>query len=298
LTETGRSRLGHARAETGDFVRRVWKKAEQDQIFFMASAIAFNVLVAIVPLALAALGIAGLIFKNIYIGDPAYRLRLAITSALPPVSTEFVLTIEKLLTDILDNSKSFTILGLVVFVWFSTRLIGTLRTALREIFDLQQERTIILGKIFDIKMVIVAGSLLALNVGVTLLITFLAKRGQDLLDVSMMNFWNRMLAHFAAFLSIWTMFLLIYRYLPIRRIQWRTAIISTTFASIMFELMKRAFALYASQPGYGALYSSLSVAAILVIWVYYTAIAFILGGEVGQVWTLRRIRRRQKERLG
>jgi membrane protein len=37
---------------------------------------------------------------------------------------------------------------------------------------------------------------------------------------------------------------------------------------------------------------------VLVIWVYYTAMAFILGGEVGQVYSLRRIRKRQKERLG
>ncbi len=298
MIEAGRSRFGHARAETGDFVRRVWNKADQDQIFFLASAIAFNVLVAIVPLALATLGIAGLIFKNIYMGDPAYRIEVAIIGALPPVSDEFVKTIRTLLTDILDNSKGFTILGILAFAWFSTRLIGTMRTALREVFDLRQERTIILGKIFDIKMVIVAGSLLALNVGVTLLITYLTNRGQALLGVTVIGFWNTFLANFAAFLSIWTMFLLIYRYLPIRRIQWRTAIISTTFASIMFEIMKRAFALYASRPGYGALYGSLYIAAILVIWVYYTAIAFILGGEVGQVWTLRRIRRRQKERLG
>jgi membrane protein len=298
LTGSGRFSFGHARAETGDFIRRVWNKADQDQIFFMASAIAFNVLVAIVPLALAALGIAGLIFRNMFFGDPAYRLQLVIINALPPVSDEFVQTINTLLTDIIDNSKSFTILGIIVFIWFSTRLIGTLRTALREIFDLQQDRSIILGKIFDMKMVIVAGSLLALNVGVTVLVTYLARRGQALLEVSVIGFWNTALANFAAFLSIWTMFLLIYRYLPARRIQWRTALISTTFASVMFEIMKRGFAMYASRPGYGALYSSLSVAAILVIWVYYTAIAFILGGEVGQVWTLRRIRRRQKERLG
>jgi hypothetical protein len=30
---------------------------------------------------------------------------------------------------------------------------------------------------------------------------------------------------------------------------------------------------------------------------YYLALAFVLGGEVGQVYALRRIRKRQKERL-
>jgi membrane protein len=298
LSPAGRSRFGHARAETGDFIRRVWNKAEQDEIFFMASAIAFNVLICIVPLALAALGIAGVIFKHIYFGDPTNNLVAYITGALPK-TRGLDETIQKLLAPILRNPKSITTVGIIGFTWFATRLIGTLRTALRNIFDLQQDRTIILGKLFDIKMVVVAGSLLALNVGVTLFIHSVVQRAEPLLNVNFtVGFWNSAIATFAAFLSIWTMFLLIYRYVPARRMSWRTAIISTTFASLLFEVMKRLFAAYATNTNYGEAYGTLKVAAVLVIWVYYTSLAFILGGEVGQVSSLRRIRRRQKERLG
>jgi len=34
---------------------------------------------------------------------------------------------------------------------------------------------------------------------------------------------------------------------------------------------------------------------IIVFWVYYAAMIFILGGEVGQVYELRRVRRLQRE---
>ena len=34
---------------------------------------------------------------------------------------------------------------------------------------------------------------------------------------------------------------------------------------------------------------------IVVFWVYYAALIFILGGEVGQVYELRRVRRLQRE---
>jgi membrane protein len=299
LIASGRSRFGHARAETGDFIRRVWNKADQDEIFFMASAIAFNVLVAIVPLALAALGIASIIFGHLYFGNPVENMTRVIEGALPDVSGQFVETIENLLTPIFQNSKGVTTIGLIGFIWFATRLIGTLRAALRNIFDLQQDRSIILGKLFDMKMVLVAGALLTLNVGVTLLVDYVAARGQDFLGVITTGFWNGFIANLTAFLSIWTMFLLIYRYVPARRISWQTAMISTTFASTLFEIMKRAFTYYASQTRYGSnIYGNLAIAAVLVIWVYYTAMAFILGGEVGQVYSLRRIRKRQKERLG
>ncbi|HEX6694194.1 MAG TPA: YihY/virulence factor BrkB family protein [Longimicrobiales bacterium] len=300
MTPAGRFSFGHARAEAGDFIRRVWNKADQDQIFFMAGAIAFNVLIAIVPLVLAALGITGLILRNSYPGAPTVVLEQAIRQALPAVSTDFINGILNPLNDIIDNSKSVTVLGITAFVWFATRLVGTLRTALREIFDLQHERSIIAGKIFDVQMVVVAGALLALSVSITVILEYIAARSRAVLDVhvSNINFWQTLYLNSFAFVSIWVMFLLIYRYLPIRRIHWRTALISTTFTSVIFEMLKRLFGLYVKSANIGALYTSLSVAAIVVIWVYYASVAFILGGEVGQVWTLRRIRRRQKERLG
>lgn len=300
MTEAGRFTFGHARAEAGDFIRRVYAKAEQDQIFFMAGAIAFNVLVAIVPLVLAAIGIAGLVLRNIYFGDTSYPVQQYLIGALPNVSTDFIQKVTGMLEGIIDRSTNFTIFGTILFVWFATRLVGTLRTALREVFDIQNERPIIIGKLFDIKMVVVAGSLLVLNVGLTLLIAFISGRSFPTIGSWSVNlgFLQTAYLNSAAFLFIWLMFLLVYRFLPVRRIQWRTALISATFTAIVFELMKYAFALYAARANYKQVYDSFWVIAVLVIWVYYASIAFILGGEVGQVWTLRRTRRRQKERLG
>ena len=40
---------------------------------------------------------------------------------------------------------------------------------------------------------------------------------------------------------------------------------------------------------------ALAAIVIVVVWVYYSAIVFILGGEVGQVFELRRTRRHQRE---
>ena len=36
---------------------------------------------------------------------------------------------------------------------------------------------------------------------------------------------------------------------------------------------------------------------VVVFWVYYAALIFILGGEVGQVYELRRVRRCSEKRL-
>ena len=39
---------------------------------------------------------------------------------------------------------------------------------------------------------------------------------------------------------------------------------------------------------YGSTYGNLIAIAVLFFWIYYGSIVFILGGEVAQVWTMRR----------
>lgn len=285
-----------AREAAGDYIRRVYSKADQDRIFFMAGAIAFNVLVAIVPLALAAIGITGMVLQHRYEEESAERLVSYLLQALPPVSDEFTRNIALRLRPLLDQSGGFTTVGIAVFVWLATRLVGTLRTALREVFDIHQDRSIIAGKLFDIQMVIVAGSLLAVNIGFTIVMQILSRFGVEFLGLRAYD--ESVIFPLVAFVSLWIMFALIYRYLPARRPQWRTAIIAATFTAVLFEALKQTFAWYVRRVDYSSTYQNFAFLVILVLYVYYMAIIFILGGEVGQVAALRRIRRRQKERLG
>ena len=94
------------------------------------------------------------------------------------------------------------------------------------------------------------------------------------------------------------MFVLIYRFLPARRIPWRIAVVSATFTSVVFELLKSAFAWYVAYIAeYRSTYGVFASIVVLIFWIYYSSVVFVLGGEVGQVYELYRIRRRQKELL-
>jgi membrane protein len=297
---SARDMLRAAGSAAGDFLRRVYEKADQDQIFFMAGAIAFNVLVAIIPLVLGALGVAGLILRFRYVADPAEPVMQYLLQALPPVSPEFVEQISNALRNVIEQATGLLGVSTLILIWVSTRLVATLRTVLREIFDIRQDRSIIAGKIFDIKMVVAAGALLAINVTVTVFVDLLGRQGATFLGIDPLwvERFTGAYARLAAFLSIWFMFLLIYRYLPARQIQWSTALIAATFTSIFFEVLKSAFTWYMTNvASYTTTYQNLATVIILYLWLYYMSIIFILGGQVAQVAALQRVRRQQKERL-
>jgi membrane protein len=99
-----------------------------------------------------------------------------------------------------------------------------------------------------------------------------------------------------ALMFITGMFFALYKFLPSRRIRWEPALVGALFTSFLFELAKQLFTAYVGSFNPGSLYAgTLYGIVIVVFWVYYAALIFILGGEVGQVYELRRTRRLQRE---
>lgn len=282
-----------------DFIRRVYQKAGEDDIFFLSGAIAFNVLVAAVPFLLMLIGVFGYVLQRA-VDDPQQAAVEYVVSILPP-SQKVVTVTRTLVTEVVAGRTRFGIVGLVLFMWSSTRLVGTLRSVLKHIFDLPEERGIVDGKIFDIQMVLVAGTLFLLNTGTTVLVEAAQNYGVQTLGLSgraEVVAMQRALARILAFGFILLMFVLMYRFLPKRKTPWRIAIVAAVFTSVVWEALKGTFAWYVANVGdWQSTYGTLASLIILVFWIYYSAVVFVLGGEVAQVYDLMRIRRRQRELL-
>ena len=277
------------------FLFRVVSKADEDNIFFMAGAITFNLLVALVPLILLFIGISGFVLTSRF-PDPASVLIPFLLGNLPTVGGEVDLAAraQSVIDSLLAERAGFSLVGFLVFVWISTRLVGTLRTALREIFDFPHGRGIIRGKLFDAVMVVVGGLLFVVNIGITVLVETLEELGIGLvgLEGQGLSMFRQAVALVLAFGFIWALFVLVYRYFPPRRIPWRTALAAATFTGLLFEITKYLFSWYLTNAAnYSTVYGGLASAAILFFWIYNSAIVFILGGEVAQVYTMSRTRR-------
>lgn len=275
-----------------DFVARVISKADEDRIFLLAGAITFNVLVAFVPLLLLAAGIAGFVLSA-RVGDPAGLIVNLIVDAVPAVGGEIdlVVGVRGFVETLLSERAGYSLVGAVVFIWLSTRLMGTLRSVLGDVFDISQDRGIIAGKVFDAGLVVLAGILVTLNLGLTVVLEAIRAFGVDFLGVqgALAQLSRAILARVLAFGSVWALFLVLYRFAPSRRPPWRTVLVSATFTAVVFEMTKLAFSWYVtSVADYGSTYGNLATVAVLFIWIHYGAIVFILGGEVGQVYTMRR----------
>ena len=283
-----------------DYAKRVWDNSGEDNIFFLAGGIAFNILLAAVPFVLLlATGLAYLLNQS---ADASGReVSAMIDRLLPPSADGKPSPVSQLLIDIVKARGSVGLYSAIGFIWFSTRLFGSLRSVLAAIFDIEQDRGIVAGKIFDIKLTIVSTFLVAAYTTLSAYLAIATTRGVAVLSAaglrdSVMGGLEYWAGRLVAFGVMTLMFYGLFKYLPNRRIRPITALIAALFTSVLFEAFRNVFTAYVQSFNPGSLYTgTLAALVILVIFVYYAATIFILGGEVGQVYELRRVRRMQRE---
>ena len=283
-----------------DYAKRVWDNSGEDNIFFLAGGIAFNLLLAVVPFVLLFASALAYLLNQSAEASSA-EINEIIYRFLPASEAGGDSPLGKLLIDIVRSRQAIGIYSVIGFVWFSTRLFGSLRSVLALIFDIDSDRGIVAGKIFDIQITVVSSLLLvaytALNAYLALATTQgLAFLGEVGLRKEMMGALEYNIGQFIAFLFIALMFWALYKFLPNRKIRWQMALVGSLFTSLLLEVARRVFGAYVRSFDPGSLYSgTLAALIIIVVWTYYAAIIFILGGEVAQVYELRRVRRLQRE---
>ena len=285
-----------------DYLKRVWDNSAEDNVLFLAGGIAFNILLAAIPFVL--LLIAGLTFL-VPAGDvamnPSEKVNEFIDRLLPLHTEASGGFVHSMLTEALRTRGSVTLYSAILFVWLSTRLFGSLRTALADVFDIENERSIIRGKIFDIEITVVSTLLFVASTLVSTYLALATTRGLSVLlqlglRKDVMGNVEYSVGRGLAFIFITLMFFALYKYLPVRKVRTRTAWLAALFSGVMFELAKQIFRIVIRSMNPSSLYTgTIAALVIIVVWTYYAALIFLIGGEVGQVYELRRTRKLQRE---
>jgi membrane protein len=219
--------------------------------------------------------------------------------------------IEKILTGITRNRGKLSIYAAPAFLWFSTRLFAGIRTSLNDIYDVSVRpprprpfvAVYLLAKLRDAIMVVGTVVLFLMNTLLTTGLTVLQARGAA--SVPQLAFFlstvGRLLGELLAFAFSVSLFYVTYRYASVRRLPWKTALFASIFTAVLFEVAKRLYGLYlanfASFEAQGG-DANLGAAVLFILWVYYTALVFLLGAVVAETWELKKMQQGQRAILG
>ena len=273
---------GWHRTVTG-VVRRTLEAAYEDNIPFLAGALSFDILLTAIPFVGLVLAVVGYLVQY-QLAIHQLNVHELLERFLPESSGGEGGTfgfIERGLADLVARRGHITVLAAPLFLWFSTRMFGGLRAALNEVFDTEENRPWPIAKLIDLAMVFVSGALFLANAFAS----------------STPGFFSQLLSLVLSTL----LFFVIFKFLPSRRIYWRTSVVASLFCAVAFEIAKRLYALYVARfVTFDRLASDANLIGFLlfILWIYYTAYMFLLGGEVAETYDLMRMRRLQRVRLG
>ena len=273
---------GWHRTVTG-IIRRTLEAAYEDNIPFLAGALSFDILLTAIPFVGLVLAVVGYLVQY-QLAIHQLNVHELLQRFLPESSGGETGTfgfIERALGDLVARRGHLTLLAAPLFLWFSTRMFGGLRAALNEVFDTEENRPWPVAKLTDLAMVFVAGALFLANA--------FASSGKGLVN------------QLGSLVFSTLLFYVIFKYLPSRRIYWRTSLVASLFCAVAFEIAKRLYALYVARfETFDRVASDANLIGFLlfILWIYYTAYVFLLGGEVAETYDLMRMRSQQRVRLG
>ena len=225
--------------------------------------------------------------------DAANTIIGLIDSLLPRDAPAPGQLLRQLVEDVMRTRGAVGLYSAVTFAWFSTRLFGSLRSVLALIFD-GTDRGIVAGKLFDFGATIVSTIAVAIYVVFSAYLTLATTRGAALLvrfglAEGAMGTLAYLIGRALAVTVIIVLFFSLYRGLPRRRPPVRTAIVAATTAGVLFEIARYGFALLVQRADPSSLYTGTIAAVVgVVFWVYYSALLFLIGGEVAQAYDLRK----------
>ncbi len=223
----------------------------------------------------------------------ALTVHQLLDTLLPRHSGATEASVHSLIDGVLKSRGALGIWGAVGYIWFTSRLFGALRSALSQVLDFGTQRSMVAGKLFDLRLTVVATFLmtgyLALSVYVAIAtsrgVAFLVRLG---LRSDVMGGLEYAIGRLLAFLLVVALIFLLFRFIPVRGIPSRAAFVGAVMASIIFELTRVAYAAVTDYLSPATIYTgTLYTIVSVVFWVYYAAIIFLLGGEVARVYEIR-----------
>jgi membrane protein len=252
----------------------------------MAAAIAFYAAFSLAPLLLIAIAVAGMVF-----GQDAVR-----EEVVGQVSAMVGKGGGELADTVIENSSkpqktmTATLVGVAGLLLGASGAFAQLKWSLNRIWEVKLKPgqgivRFLRGRVVSFAMVLVIGFLLLVSLAVSALLAGVGEWADARLPG-----WALVLGAANPVISlvvITVLFALIFRFLPDAEIGWREVWIGAAVTSILFAIGKTLIGEYLGRSSPGSVYGAAGSLAIMLLWLYYSAMIFLFGAEITRAHAMR-----------
>ena len=252
-----------------------------NDLFGMAAEMGFMLVIGFFPFMLFLTAFFGWLGKHTFM-IPLMRFMQQV------MPEDIINLIQIVMNEVWFSSKGglFAVLGFCITVILSTNALAIVAKGLNRAYKLEDRRSFVYTRLLSFVMVFVNALVLFLSINliifgkviITFLVTYLG------LNVHLGNTFL-LLRWPVAFVALFIMAYLHYYILPdldgIERLRRRSALPGAIFFTISWLIGSWGFSIYINNlHTYNFVYGTIGAFAVLMVWLYYTSILILIGGEI------------------
>jgi membrane protein len=254
------------RSRPGLFVQKVL----DDRMPNLAALLAWGSLSAILPLLLGLLALAGMVLRDQQRLDLVYN---SLTSALPAAAAE---PITNVLDGMRQSAASVGIIAIALLVINGSSFFTNMAAVFDQAYHVEGrnlivERLIGLGMLFLTAVMLIVSTIAA---GVSSLVSNVPG------VLPMRPVLGQVVGWSVSIVTVFVLFLLIYRILPNAQQTWRSVIPGALLASVLLLVLTQVFPLYVALFPPNHAYALFGVFLVLTFWLYLLGLILVLGAEL------------------
>ena len=284
--------------DVGPIAKETAKEIADDDVPGLAAEMAYHSILAIFPFLLLLAGLASLVDNVFPVEDPTQRV---VDKASQTMPDDAVSVIESFTAEVVSADGGLAIaVGLVGSLWAASSAVGTAMKALNRAYDAKEDRGFVRRKLTALALTILfTGAILLAAALLALGALWAGGIGSALgWEEQFADAWNYMTPVAALLLLIFAVAML-YWLAPSTGHQLRWITPGTALFVVGWLAASYVFSFYVSNfASYNRTYGSIGTVIILLVWLYWSNLLLLVGGELNAVLARRHDDEYQREEGG
>ncbi len=269
--------------KTYAFIETLANRMSKHNLFLVSAGIAFNIILYVIPMLLV---IVFAVSKLYDVNEISYFLSKLMHDFMPPSeqSSQIIEMLVREVTGVFKKGATAGVVGIVILLWLSSVLLGSIRAGLNDIFRLSYVKNFLAYKLKDMILTVMVLLLVLLMIYAVPMSNFIVNALMAFIPEVISQYVSSLLLLSISLGVSFINFYLLFRFVPNDKVKRRIRFWSTIFSVVFIEISRNIFAWYISQStSYSKFYGTFAIIASMCVWVYYLTTIMLVSAELSQL---------------
>ena len=265
-------------------------RMDDHHIFLLAGGLAFSIFVCIIPFALIVFAVVGTILNSEYM---QFQINGLIDTIIPYHQySEFVKKIIfTRINEVIEYKNLAGLIGGFGLLFAASGLFSSMRTILNSVFETRTEEHFILAKLKDFALVIMVILIFFITTVLMPFVDILRQRADQFQSLHFLysGIFEHVVFSLLSLVLVFILFSVLYFAVPKKKLGKKATFVSAFWAAVLWETAKQIFGYYIYHfSALGKIYGTYVLFVVVAFWIYYSSIVFIVGAELGKLYSDRK----------